>query len=219
MMQTVHTVPQKKKKRTRMRYSNRFKVLICYLVSFALPPLWQLGCLALIYPYQLKNSAPLIAENLMGTFPFLKGVLGSYAEKAAELPAAEFSAQLWDAAQQSREKQWMVFLLALFAVAWLLTLLLQLIWRWSHTRGLNGAKAVNRAVVHYRLSMLVILALNGAFAAAVWLLGVQFIAGRGLWDYLTYFGAYALNILAALCCFRLAAPPAISGKKAFFKRL
>ena len=99
------------------------------------------------------------------------------------------------------------------------TLLLQLIWRWSHTRGLQGAKAVNRAVAHYRLSMLVILLINAALAVAVWLLGVQFIAGRGLWDYLTYFGAYGLNVIAAIVCFRLAAPPAISGKKAFFKRL
>jgi len=202
-----------------MRYSNRFKVLLCYLVSFALPPLWQLGSLLLIYPYQLKNSAPLIAENLSGVFPFLKNMLEPYVQRAAEPAGGQFSAEMWNQVQQSREKQWMLFLLVLFAAGFVLTLLLQLIWRWSHTRGLQGAKAVNRAVAHYRLSMLVILLINAALAVAVWLLGVQFIAGRGLWDYLTYFGAYGLNVIAAFVCFRLAAPPAISGKKEFFKRL
>ena len=218
-MQTAVITPTKKKKRTRMRYSNRFKVLLCYLVSFALPPLWQLGSLLLIYPYQLKNSAPLIAENLSGVFPFLKNMLEPYVQRAAEPAGGQFSAEMWNQVQQSREKQWMLFLLVLFAAGFVLTLLLQLIWRWSHTRGLQGAKAVNRAVAHYRLSMLVILLINAALAVAVWLLGVQFIAGRGLWDYLTYFGAYGLNVIAAIVCFRLAAPPAISGKKAFFKRL
>lgn len=219
MMQNAAIAPVKKKKRTRMRYSNRFKVLLCYLVSFALPPLWQLGCLALIYPYRLKNSAPLIAENLQSVLPFLKTLLSPYAERAADPSGAQASVEVWNAVQQSREHQWMFFLLVLFAVGFLLTLLLQLIWRWSHSRGLQGAKAVNRAVAHYRLSMLLILLVNAALAAAVWLLGVQFIAGRGLWDYLTYFGAYVLNCIAAFVCFRLAAPPAISGKKAFFRRL
>lgn len=219
MMQNAAIAPVKKKKRTRMRYSNRFKVLLCYLVSFALPPLWQLACLALIYPYQLKNSAPLIAENLMGVLPFLKTLLSPYAERAKDPAGTQFSAEIWNSVQQSREQQWMFFLLVLFAAGFLLTLLLQLVWRWSHSRGLQSAKATGRAIAHYRISMLLILLINIALAAAVWLLGVQFIAGRGLWDYLTYFGAYGLNILAAFVCFRLAAPPAISGKKAFFRRL
>ena len=80
-------------------------------------------------------------------------------------------------------------------------------------------EAARRAVVHYRISMLVILLVNALAAAVVWLLGVQFISGRGLWDYVTYVAPYGLNVIAAFCCFRLAAPPAISGKKAFFKRL
>ena len=95
-MQTAVITPTKKKKRTRMRYSNRFKVLLCYLVSFALPPLWQLGSLLLIYPYQLKNSAPLIAENLSGVFPFLKNMLEPYVQRAAEPAGGPFSAEMWE---------------------------------------------------------------------------------------------------------------------------
>lgn len=218
-MQTALQAPVKQKKRTRMRYSNRFKVFLCYVICFALPPLWQLGCLALIYPFQLKNSAPMVVENLLSVLPFLTPMLGKYADMAKE-PAGEIlSAEMWNQLQMNREVQWMVFLLAFFAAAWLITLVLQLIWRGSHTRGLQSAKAVGRAVVHYRLSLFLITLINAAFAACVWLLGVQFIGGRGIWDYLTYFAAYFLNCVAAFCCFRLAAPPAISGKKAFFKRL
>lgn len=218
-MQTALQTPVKRRKRTRMRYSNRFKVLICYLFCFALPPLWLLACLAFVYPYQLKNSAPQVLDNLTRMLPFLKSPLANYVEAAAAPDGAQLSAEVWNGVQQAREHQWMLFLLVLFAAAWLLTLLIQLIWRFCHTKALQSAKAVGRAVVHYRISMLVIFLLNALAAALVWLLGVQFISGRGLWDYVTYFVPYFLNCLAALCCFRLAAPPAISGKKAFFKRL
>ena len=65
----------------------------------------------------------------------------------------------------------------------------------------------------------VIWAVNLAGAAALWLLGVQFVQGRTGWDYAIYFSPFLLNALAAVGCFRLAAPPVLSGKGAFFKRL
>lgn len=218
-MQTALQAPVKRKKRTRLRYSNRLKVLICYVICFALPPLWLLFCLRFVYPYQLKNSAPQVLDHLSRVLPFLKEPLSAYTEAAAVPGAAELSAEIWNGVQQARENQWMIFLLVMFAAAWFLTLLIQLIWRCCHTKALQGAKAARRAVVHYRISMLVILLVNALAAAVVWLLGVQFISGRGLWDYVTYVAPYGLNVIAAFCCFRLAAPPAISGKKAFFKRL
>ena len=58
-----------------------------------------------------------------------------------------------------------------------------------------------------------------AGAAALWLLGVQFVQGRTGWDYVIYFCPFLLNGLVAIVCFRLAAPPVLSGKGAFFKRL
>ena len=62
-------------------------------------------------------------------------------------------------------------------------------------------------------------AVNLAGGAALWLLGVQFVQGRTGWDYVIYFCPFLLNGLAAIVCFRLAAPPVLSGKGAFFKRL
>ena len=62
-------------------------------------------------------------------------------------------------------------------------------------------------------------AVNLAGGAALWLLGVQFVQGRTGWDYVIYFCPFLLNSLAAIVCFRLAAPPVLSGKGAFFKRL
>jgi hypothetical protein len=45
------------------------------------------------------------------------------------------------------------------------------------------------------------------------------VAGRTLWDYAICFCGFLLIPLAAMACFRLGAPPAISGKKAYFRRL
>lgn len=218
-MQTASVPVAQKRKRTRMRYSNRFKVLMCYLVCFAIPPLWLLGCLGFVYPYQLKNSAPAVMETLLGIFPFLQPWLGPLTEAAAAPEGSLLTAEAWNQMQQARETQWILLLLVVFGAAWLLTLLCQLVWRFGYTKALQSAKTVNRAVVHYRVMLLVILLINLAISAGLWLVGVQFINGRGIWDYVTYFVPCGLNLIAAMCCFRLAAPPAISGKKAFFKRL
>lgn len=200
-----------------VRYSNRVKVLLCYLVAFAVPPLWLLAGLFWVYPYYLAGSAPTVAANLTAAFPMLEGLLSGAVATAGD--PVTLSAAAWADALNSRQQQWMFFLMAVFALAWLMTLCIQLIWRIAHAKPYQVARGTLRAIRHYRLSMLVIAFVNLAFAFAVWLLGVRFIAGRTAWDYLVYFAPYALNVVGALCCFRLAAPPVISGKHAFFKRL
>ena len=204
-------------RQARVRYSNHAKVLLCYLVCFALPPLWLLCGLRLVYPYRLVGSAPQICEQLRAAFPLLGGALEPLAALAADPTGG--GAAAWTAALAQRERQWMVFLLAVFSAAWLLTLLGQLLWRAGSARPWNAAKAAFRAIRRYRLTMLALWLVNLAAAAFVWLLGVRFIPGRTLWDALVYFVPYALNGVAAFLCFRLAAPPTISGKRAFFKRL
>lgn len=205
------------RKRLRLRTSNHFKVLLCYLVSFALPVLWQLAGLWLVYPNKLINTAPAIAETLLKLLPFRPEALAAAAQAAA-LPGTADPA-LWQQAAAVRDQHWLIWLAVCFAAAWLITLLVQLIWRIRHSRAINAAKLCRRARRSYRLHLLIILCLNLLTALIIWLTGVQHIPGRTLWDWLVYFPAYGLNVLAAILCFRLAAPPAISGKHGFFKRL
>ena len=103
--------------------------------------------------------------------------------------------------------------------AWLITLAVQLLWRAGQRSAIQPARATRRAIRTYRLTLLWLCAVNAAFAAVVWLAGVRWIPGRTGWDLAAYFGCYALNVLAAAAVSRLAAPPAISGRHAFFKRL
>ena len=43
------------KGRSRLRYSNRTKVLLCYLAAFGLPVLWMLAGLFWGYPYTISQ--------------------------------------------------------------------------------------------------------------------------------------------------------------------
>ena len=172
------------KGRSRLRYSNRTKVLLCYLAAFGLPGLWRLA------------AAASAAQTSAGASP-----------------------ELWRQALQHREQQWLLFWTAVWTVVWLLTLLLQLGWRLRHQKPCFAARNTLRAIRDYRLTQTVIWAVNLAGGAALWLLGVQFVQGRTGWDYVIYFCPFLLNGLAAIVCFRLAAPPVLSGKGAFFKRL
>lgn len=210
-------MPSAKARRSRVRYSNRIKCLLCYLICFSLPLLWQAAALVLIYPYKLAGTAPNIAANLMQAFPFLAPFLTSAAQ-AAVSPVDGTSAALLQALS-FRENAWLWSVGASLFSAWAITLVLQLIWRCTHARVVLAARAAASAIHAYRLAQTVIWLVNALFACALWFLGVRFIAGKTLWDYLAYFLAYALTPLAAFVCFRLAAPPALSGKHGFFKRL
>ena len=204
------------KGRSRLRYSNRTKVLLCYLAAFGLPVLWMLAGLFWGYPYKLAGSAPHIAETLLGLF---QGQARLAAAASAAQTSAGASPELWRQALQHREQQWLLFWTAVWAANWLLTLLLQLGWRIRHQKPCFAARNILRAIRDYRLTQTVIWAVNLAGGAALWLLGVQFVQGRTGWDYVIYFCPFLLNGLAAIVCFRLAAPPVLSGKGAFFKRL
>lgn len=202
-------MPQKSRF-VRLKATNRFKCLLCYLIGFTLTAAYQLAALA-IYPYTLAGTAPDAAARLLPALPALSRFFSSIPETA--------TAEGLRAAQLLREQQWLRLLLVVFAAAWILTLLVQLIWRCAHRRPEQTALSTRRAIRAYRLTMLVIWLINAAFAAAIWLVGVRYISARTLWDYAVYFGAYVLMPLAAWMVSRLAAPPAISGKHAFFKRL
>lgn len=205
------------KKRLRLRTSGGIKPLLCYLICFALPVLWQYAGLWLVYPFKLANTAPAIAETLQKLLPLRSAALEAAAMEAS-LPMGSDPA-LWAAALSLRDEHWRLFVAVCFVAAWAVTLLIQLWWRVRHSKGLNAAKLCRRAKATYRLNLLIILLINAAVALLLYLSGVQHIPGRTAWDWLVYFPAYGLNVLAAMICFRLAAPPAISGKHAFFKRL
>lgn len=204
-------------KRLRLRTSGGIKPLLCYLLCFALPVLWQYAGLWLVYPYKLANTAPAIADTLLRLLPLRPAALEAAAMEAA-LPTVS-DPSLWTAALAARDEHWRLFVAVCFLIAWAATLLIQLWWRIRHSKAINAAKLSRRAKRSYRFNLLLIALLNAAVAALVYLSGVQHIPGRMVWDYLVYFPAYGLNVLAAMICFRLAAPPAISGKHAFFKRL
>ena len=217
-MKEAHSITTQVERRVRTRFTNRFKCLLCYLICFSIPLLWQAAGLFFVYPYRLAGTAPSVAANVAHAVPALASALESYAQ-AADLSRAAGNPNALAAAIAARDAQWRAAVGGWFALAWLMTLLIQLLWRATHAKATLASRATSRAVRAYRLSFFAILLINALFAAALWLVGARFIAGRTAWDYLAYFAAYILNLIAALCCFRLAAPPVLSGKHAFFKRL
>ncbi len=207
----------KAKPYARVRYSNRFKCLLCYVVAFALPLVWQWAALAFIYPYKLAGTAPNAAQTLMELLPFLQGALQPLAQAATA--AANATPDMLRAALAAREQAWFALVCGCLLCAWLLTLVLQLVWRFTRRAGIATAQATRRAIRAYRLWLLVIGLVALVFAALLWLMGVRRIPGVGVWDGLCYFAAYGLCVLAAAVVSRLAAPPALSGRHGYFKRL
>ena len=75
----------------RLRWSNRVKCLMCYLVCFALPLLWQAAASLWIYPLKLTGTAPNVALHLQAALPFSPAPLDALArsgEAAAATPDA-----------------------------------------------------------------------------------------------------------------------------------
>jgi len=194
-----------RKSRLRLRRSRPFACIVLYAVAFGLPLLWQYAGLVFIYPYWLAATAPDLSLTLPQLF--------------SPAVAADASAQAYRAALALREQQWLLFAAASALAAWVLTLALQLLWRVTRRGDILPARATRRAVRAYRLNLLLCWALNGLMAAFVWKYGASAIIGFGLMDGLCYFGIYPLNVLAVMLTSRLAAPAAISGRGAFFKRL
>jgi len=196
-----------------MHGSNHIACLLCYLIAFAIPALWEYAAIRLIYPWKLASTAPDVAAHLLNAFPALGQWISPVAATAA---GGAFSLREILAA---REAVWLTALWTSAAAAWLVTLLIQLAWRVTHRQPVFSARQTARAIRSYRLTMAFLWLLNAGIAAGIWWFGVQHITGRTLWDYLVSFGIYLLNPLAAMLVSRLAASPAISGKHAFFKRL
>ena len=196
-----------------MRGSNHIACLFCYLVAFAIPALWEYAALALIYPRKLAFTAPDVAAQLLKTFPMLDRWLSP-----VDLSGVESAFSLKDLLL-AREQAWLTALAASALAAWLFTLLLQLLWRFTHRSPLFTARRTWAAIRSYRMMILFVWLLNAAIAAGVWLFGAQFITGRTLWDYVVCFGIFPLLPLSAVFVSRFAASPAISGRHAFFKRI
>ena len=205
--------------RTRMkiRYSNKTKVLMCYVITWTLALAIPLAGLVWVYPYKLVGTAPGVAENLAGALPFLAPALREPLAATALLEG--MSPQATRLVLETRDLHWRAFVGGCFGALWLVSLLGQLVWRSLFRRPLGIARATRRAIRTYRFTLLILLALNALGGLLVYLLGIQFIGGRTFWDWLLYMNGFALNLLAAAVCCRIAAPPAISGKQAFFKRL
>ncbi|MDD3409318.1 MAG: hypothetical protein PHY12_00765 [Eubacteriales bacterium] len=184
----------------KLRSSNRCKVLLCYALCFGIAALWPCAALRYLYPLKLAGTAPQLAAFAARWFPVASG--GSLAQR-----------------MEAAGRAWRLCVGACLLPAWLGTLLCQLTWRACFGHPAQAEKAARRAMRGYRLLMLCLLLWNALCGALIWVCGARTISGFGLWDALIYFGALPLNLLAALLCFRLAAPPAISGRHAFFKRL
>ena len=209
--------PQGRGGKVKTRYTNRTKVLLCYFIAWSLALLLPVMGLLWVYPYKLVGTAPEIAKNVAQVFPGARTWLGSAIEDAALRP--EMNARELAQGLARRDSQWRIFVGGLGGLLWLCSLNLQLIWRSLYMRPIGVARAVRRAIRSYRVMLFGIFLLNAAGALLVYFLGMQFVGGRTAWDWLIYMNGFALNTVAAFLCFRLAAPPSISGKFAFFKRL
>lgn len=122
----------------RLRWSNRVKCLMCYLVCFALPLLWQAAASLWIYPLKLTgHRAQRGAASASGSalFPRAAGRAGPVGEAVAATPEA------LRAALFSREQSWLWFLAACALAAWLITLAVQLLWRAGRRSAIQPARA------------------------------------------------------------------------------
>ena len=190
-----------KNRSMRLRFSNRLKCLLCYLIAFSLPLLWHVAALAFLYPYQLAMTAPDVAPLLDPLLP--------------ALPEADTYRQ----AVEQREALWLAFVAAMGLSAWLCTLAIQLLWRFTRRCSVRPFRAAQRAVRSLRAVLLCILLLNAGAAWLLWHVGVSRIAGHTLWDFIVYFGIFVLLPVAAWFVSRYAAPPALSGRHGYFKRI
>jgi len=206
-----------RRRHSRVRYSNRVKVLLLYLLAWSLAMLIPLAGLVWVYPYTLAATGPALAEHAAAALPFAKGWLEEAIRETAVTEGMSVASMT--GALAARDLQWRVFLAGCQQVCWLVSLCLQVIWRGMYRHSLGVASVARRALRTYRITLFVVLLVNGMGALLVYFLGMRFIGGKTLWDWLISMNGFGLNLAAAWLCFRLGAPPAISGKRAFFKRL
>lgn len=208
--------PTKRDMQVKVKYSNKTRVLLCYILVFGMALALPIAMLVWVYPYTLVGTAPDVAENLLQTLPGLRRWLGATADAAS---IHGLSGTALGLALVARDLHWRVFVGSVFLLCWLLSLILQLLWRRSYRRPLMASRSTRRAVRSFRLMMLLVFVLNLLGGALVYFLGIRFISEKTFWDWALFAAGFLLNIVAAWICFRLAAPPAISGKHGFFIRL
>jgi len=204
-------------KRIRVRYGNRARVLLLYLLTWSLAMMVPLAGLVWVYPYTLVGASPPLAEHVAAIAPFAKSWLEGIIREATVTEG--MSAASIAGALAARDLQWRVFLAGCHLVCWFASLCIQLGWRSLYRRPLGVASAARRALRTYRITLFIVLLINGLGALLVHFLGLRFIGGKNIWDWLISMNGFGLNLAAAWLCFRLGAPPAISGKRAFFRRL
>lgn len=199
-----------------LRYHNRIKVLLVYLLALIL---MAAPCAALfqLYPTLLAGSAPDLTPTVQALPQTLaEGLRGTL--EATAVTAGMTKAELL-AALSARDRFWLQTVVVFILCAAALSLLCQLVWRALRMRSRQTADATLVAISAYHRAMLIIWALNLALALLLYLVGVRWIAGRTATDYALYFSGFLVNPLAMIPCFRWAAPPSLSGRRAFFKRL
>lgn len=205
----------------KIHYHNRTKVLLIYLVCWGLALLVPLAGLWWFYPNKLAGSAPLLSQNLMELMrqiPRLPFSDTLHSALDTVLAGAAVQGVALEKYLAARDLIWQSVATLLYILAWTLTWLGQLVWRAFSGRSALTQKKVRRAVNRYHISMAGLWVMNGLFAAALYLVGMRGIQDFGVWDLLLYLNGYLLNLLAAIFCFRFAAPSSISGKRAFFRR-
>jgi len=195
------------------KYTNRVKVLVFYIVVWFLAVFLPIAGLVKVYPSELNSAAPAIAKHLAEAFPGASSWLQGY------MDSAEGRNGTSQEAKQAADTQWCVFVGTVTAAAWLTSLFAQLCWRSFYVSPVRPARAARQAIHSYRLLLLAIILANLAASACIYGLGLRFVAGRTVWDWTLSMGGFALNIIAAFLSFRFAAPPSISGKRSFFRRL
>ncbi len=203
--------------RPKLKYHNRTKVFLCYALAWGIALLLPYAGLLYLYPYKLAGTAPDITVTL-SALPFLLPDSIRHVVTSSSLTAGIQGGALYSALA-AREMTWRAVVATLVATGWAVGLLWQLLWRVTYRHPRQAARATLHAVHSYRWSMFGIWLVNALLALGLYTVGVRLIPNRTAWDYILYFNGFILPPLAAWVCFRLAAPPAISGKHAFFKRL
>ena len=156
-----------------IRYSNRCKCLLCYLLAFALPLLWLAAAVWFLYPCRLAGTAPNVAANLLSLCPGLEKLLPSLTQTAQLCAVPEgLGGQAFRVALVARERVWLAFTTGCALLVWGLTLLVQLGWRVRFSSAVGAASQTGRAIRSYRLRMILLAGINGLMAALVWLAGV-----------------------------------------------
>ena len=99
----------------RMHGSNRLACLICYLVAFGIPAVWEWAALSLLYPRKLVFTAPDAAGQLLKVFPVLERWISPVG-----IPGAENAFSLREMLL-AREQFWLTMLALCALTAWALT--------------------------------------------------------------------------------------------------